>query len=118
MASEMVARLEIMAKDVHVLTKKCREICVEVQDHFLKELRDLGEQTKVYHHSCYNTNEAHNKLVKSREKIDAARNSTQRRKKALEKEAEVMNVRCLCCDRDVSCVWCSATDSTRCSVTW
>jgi hypothetical protein len=43
MASEMVARLEIMAKDVHVLTKKCREICVEVQDHFLKELRDLGE---------------------------------------------------------------------------
>jgi SLIT-ROBO Rho GTPase activating protein len=88
MASEMVARLEIMAKDVHVLTKKCREICVEVQDHFLKELRDLGEQTKVYHHSCYNTNEAHNKLVKSREKIDAARNSTQRRKKALEKEAE------------------------------
>jgi SLIT-ROBO Rho GTPase activating protein len=43
LASEMVARLDIMAKDVNILTKKCREICVEVQDHFLKELRDLGE---------------------------------------------------------------------------
>lgn len=52
----------------------------------------LSQQTKVYHHSCYNTHEAHNKLVKSKEKVDAARNSTQRRKKALEKEAEVSSI--------------------------
>ncbi|CAI8048569.1 SLIT-ROBO Rho GTPase-activating protein 3 [Geodia barretti] len=87
LASEMVARLDIMAKDVHILTKKCREICAEVQDHFLKELRDLGEQTKVYHHSCYNTHEAEVKFIKSHEKVEAARNATQK-KKALGKEAE------------------------------
>ena len=49
----------------------------------------LPQQTKVYHHSCYNTHEAHNKLVKSREKVDATRNATQRRRKAIEKEEEV-----------------------------
>ena len=47
------------------------------------------QQTKVYHHSCYNTHEAHNKLVKSQEKVDTAGKSTQRRKKAQEKVAEV-----------------------------
>ena len=47
------------------------------------------QQTKVYHHSCYNAHEAHNKLMKSKEKVEGARSSTQRRKKALEKEAEV-----------------------------
>jgi hypothetical protein len=87
LASEMAARLEIMAKDVHILTKKCREVCIEVQDHFLKELRDLGEQTKVYHHSCYNTHEAEVKFIKSHEKVEVARNATQK-KKALGKEAE------------------------------
>ena len=46
------------------------------------------QQTKVYHHSCYNTHEAHNKLVKIREKVESARSSGQR-KKAQEKEAEV-----------------------------
>ena len=48
MASEMLARLEIMAKDVHVLAKKCKEICIETQDQFLKELRDLGEVSVAY----------------------------------------------------------------------
>ena len=47
------------------------------------------QQTKVYHHSCYNTHEAHNKLLKSKEKVESARNSAARRKKAQEKEAEV-----------------------------
>lgn len=27
----------------HNTRVQCREICMEVQDHFLKELRDLGE---------------------------------------------------------------------------
>jgi hypothetical protein len=69
------------------LLLQCREVCIEVQDHFLKELRDLGEQTKVYHHSCYNTHEAEVKFIKSHEKVEVARNATQK-KKALGKEAE------------------------------
>ena len=52
-------------------------------------LPSLPQQTKVYHHSCYNSHEAEVKLVKSQEKVDAARNNTHRHKKALEKEAEV-----------------------------
>ena len=88
LASEMVSRLEIMAKDVHMLAKKvtfsflpealsfpsqsravslccrakhtllcilwllpylvlflpqCKELCIDVQDQFLRELRDLSE---------------------------------------------------------------------------
>jgi len=88
MASEMVARLEIMTRDVHTLSKKCKEICIETQDNFLKELRDFGEQTKVYQHSVHNTAEAYNKLTKSKEKLDATRGTT-RRKKAQEKQMEV-----------------------------
>lgn len=47
------------------------------------------QQTKVYHHSCYNAHEAEVKLIKAQEKVETARNATQR-KKALGKETEVM----------------------------
>jgi len=66
---------------------QCKEICIETQDNFLKELRDFGEQTKVYQHSVHNTAEANNKLTKSKEKLDATRGTT-RRKKAQEKQME------------------------------
>ncbi len=46
------------------------------------------QQTKVYQHSCHNTNEAYNKLTKSKEKVDAAKGA--RRKKAVEKDLEVI----------------------------
>ena len=49
-----------------------------------------SQQTKVYQHSCHNTNEAHNKLTKSKEKLEGAKGA--RRKKALEKDMEV----CVC----------------------
>ncbi len=51
------------------------------------------QQTKVYQHSCHNTNEAYTKLAKSKEKVDAAKGA--RRKKALEKDLEVIIVRML-----------------------
>ena len=47
------------------------------------------QQTKVYQHSCYNTQEAYNKLMKSKEKVETARSSATRRRKAQEKELEV-----------------------------
>lgn len=46
------------------------------------------QQTKVYQHSCHNTAEAHNKVVKCKEKVDASRGAA-RKKKAQEKEMEV-----------------------------
>ena len=46
------------------------------------------QQTKVYQHSCHNTAEAHNKLVKCKEKVDGSRGAA-RKKKAQEKELEV-----------------------------
>ena len=54
---------------------------------FLLSLSSL-QQTKVYQHSCHNTAEAHNKLVKCKEKVDASRGAA-RKKKAQEKELEV-----------------------------
>ena len=48
----------------------------------------LLQQTKVYQHSCHNTAEAHNKLVKCKEKVDGSRGAA-RKKKAQEKELEV-----------------------------
>ena len=48
----------------------------------------LTQQTKVYHHSCHNTAEAHNKVVKCKEKVDGSR-GVARKKKAQEKEMEV-----------------------------
>lgn len=87
MASEMVARLEVMVKDVQGLTKKCKDICVDIQDQFLKELRDLSEQTKVYQHSCHNTSEAYAKVCKSKEKMDSIKGPSSR-KKAEEKFKE------------------------------
>ena len=47
-----------------------------------------SQQTKVYQHSVHNTAEAYNKLTKSKEKLDATRGTT-RRKKAQEKQMEV-----------------------------
>lgn len=49
----------------------------------------LSQQTKVYQHSYYNSQVTYNKWMKSKDKLDATRNATQRRKKAMEKEAEV-----------------------------
>jgi hypothetical protein len=46
----------------------------------------------VYQHSCHNTAEAHNKVVKCKEKVDGSRGAA-RKKKAQEKELEVRELR-------------------------
>lgn len=48
----------------------------------------------MYQHSYYNSQVAYNKWMKSKDKLDATRNATQRRKKAVEKEAEVSLAKC------------------------
>lgn len=53
------------------------------------DMYTISQQTKVYQHSYYNSQVAYNKWMKSKDKLDATRNATQRRKKAMEKEAEV-----------------------------
>ena len=49
-----------------------------------------SQQTKVYQYACHHSAEAHSKLMKSKEKVDAVKNSAVRKKKAEEKEKEVL----------------------------
>lgn len=85
---------------------------MEIQDHYLKELRDLSEvsrhkfvvyiiglhidvycdvnqQTKVYQYSCQNTVKAHSKLMVAKDKLDASKGAT-RKVKAQKEEEEVI----------------------------
>jgi hypothetical protein len=93
---------------------QCKEMCAEIQDQYLKELRDFSEvsqyisvvyifglhidvhfdvnqTTKVYQHSCHNTIKAHSKLVVAKDKLEASRDTT-RKMKAEKEEEEVIKI--------------------------
>jgi hypothetical protein len=85
-SSEMTSRFDLMSKDVHLLTKKCKEINADMQESLLRDIRDLSEQSKTYQYSCLNCTDAMNKLSKAREKTVKA--NAKRKEKLEEKERE------------------------------
>ena len=69
----------------HIL--QCKDICTDVQDSLLRDVKDLNEQSKAYQYSCLNCYDAYAKLGKAREKLQKA--SAKRKDKREEQEKEV-----------------------------
>ncbi len=70
------------------VTRSCLEYTVDALVYkYCNNIVMLTQQTKVYQHSCHNTNEAYSKLTKSKEKVDTSKGA--RKKKAVDKDMEV-----------------------------
>lgn len=87
-STEMTARFEIMAKDVHVLSRRCKDICTDIQDSLLRDIKELNEQSKAYQYSCLNCTDAYGKLCKAREKVLKASGKRKEKRGEQEKERE------------------------------
>lgn len=66
---------------------QCKDICTDVQDSLLHDVKELNEQSKAYQYSCLNCSDAYGKLGKAREKLQKA--SAKRKDKREEQEKEV-----------------------------
>ena len=66
---------------------QCKDICTDVQDSLLRDIKELNEQSKAYQYSCLNCTDAYGKLCKAREKVLKA--SGKRKEKREEQEKEV-----------------------------
>ena len=66
---------------------QCKDICTDIQDSLLRDIKELNEQSKAYQYSCLNCTDAYGKLCKAREKVLKA--SGKRKEKRGEQEKEV-----------------------------
>lgn len=70
-----------------LIIMQCKDICTDVQDSLLRDIKELNEQSKAYQYSCLNCSDAYGKLSKAREKLQKA--SGKRKDKREEQEKEV-----------------------------
>lgn len=81
---------ELLLNAYSFIIIQCKDICTDIQDSLLRDVKELNEQSKAYQYSCLNTSDTYLKLIKAREK--ALKATGKRKEKREDQEKEVCTI--------------------------